>query len=311
MRQNQSVRPGLGASFVFTAFRRLERILSPTALHRLMSPLVSARVAFKRVRSSMPLPGCLGEGKTFRISSQQLQKNHLNVMLEFFPDRLGTAKWRDHLRISGVEHLEAARQQKHPIILAFCHFGPYFLLRHWLRAAGFPAVFLVGGKSKSRSAMKRLADGISPFPEIPTALYREDQLRGVIEFVAAGNPLLIAVDVPIGKQMDVPVDEQWRFGMASGAVRVALRQQAELIPCSIIDEGNWHFQIKIGPPVPQEIVRSGDTLRAGKYILDALLPEWRAHPEQCTERLVKLFQKVNVRNNPSHEFSRSDQFVAG
>jgi lauroyl/myristoyl acyltransferase len=311
MRENQSARPCLGASLIFTAFRRLERILSPTALHRLVLPLVSARVAFKRVRSSMPLPGCLGEGKTFQISSRQIRKNHLNVMLEFFPDRLGTAKWRDRLRISGVEHLETARQQKRPVILALCHFGPYFLLRHWLRAAGFPAVFLVGGESRGRSAMKRLADRISPFPEIPTALYRENQLRGMIEFVAAGNPLLIAVDVSIGKQMEVAVNDDWQVGMASGAVRLAMRQQAELIPCSIIDEGNWHFQIKLSPPVPQEIMRSGDTLRAGKHILDALLPDWRAHPEQCTERLVKLFRQVDVRNNPSHEFSRSDQFVAG
>lgn len=159
--------------------------------------------------------------------------------------------------------------------------------------------------------MKRMADRVSPFPEISTALYRENQLREMIEFAAAGNPLLMAIDVSNGKQMDVPVDDHWLFGMASGAVRVAIRQQAELIPCIIIDEGHWHFQIKLGPPVPPEIVRSGDTLRASKHILEAMLPEWRAHPEQCTERLVKLFQQVNVRNNPSHEFSRVDQFVAG
>jgi hypothetical protein len=107
------------------------------------------------------------------------------------------------------------------------------------------------------------------------------------------------------------VDDHWHFRMASGAVRIATGQQAELIPCSIIDEGNWHFQIKLGPPVPQEIVRSGDTLRAGKHILEAMLPDWRAHPEQCTERLIKVFRPVEIRNNSPHEFSRTDQFVAG
>jgi hypothetical protein len=311
MGQNQSVWPGMGAWLAFTALRRLERILSPAALYRLMKFLVGMRVAFKRVRSSMPLPGCLGEGKIFQISSQQIRKNLLNAMLEFLPDRLGTAKWRDHLRVSGSEYLETARQQKRPIILAFSHFGPYILLRPWLRAMGFTAVAMVGGDSVNRSGMKLLADRVSPFPEISPALYRGNQLRDMIEFVAARNPLLLAVDVLIGKQMDLSVDDHWRFGMARGAVRVAMSQQAELIPCSIIDEGNWHFHIKLGPPVPQEVLHSGDTLRAGKHILDALLPEWRAHPEQCTERLVKLFQPVEIRNNPPHEFSRTDQFVAG
>lgn len=311
MGQNQSVRPGMGALLAFTIFHWLERLLSPAALYRLMSLLVRIRLAFKRARPLIPMPDCLGDGKTFQISSRQLRKNYLNTMLEFLPDRLGTAKWRNRLRISGIEHLETARQQKRPVILAFCHFGPYILIRPWLRALGFPAAALVGGELKNRSRMKRLADRVSPFPEIPTAIYRENQLREMLALIAARNPLQIAVDVLIGKQGDVPVDDRWHFAMATGAARVAMRQQAELIPCSIIDEGNWRFRIKLGPPVPQEIVRAGDTLQAGKHILDALLPEWRAHPEQCTERLVKLFQPVNIRNNPANEFSRSDQFVAG
>jgi lauroyl/myristoyl acyltransferase len=311
MGKNQSARRDIGASLVFTAARGIERIFPPATLRRVMLPLIGARVAFKRNRPMMPLPSCLGEGKTFQISPQQIRKNYLNSLLEYFPDRLSTAKWRDHLRISGIEYLEAACRQKHPVILAFCHFGPYLLLRSWLRAAGFPAAFFVKGESKNRSAKRQLEDRVSPFPEIPTALHRGDQLREMLDFVTSGTPLLIAVDVLTEKQMEVPVDEHWQFGMASGALRVAIRHRAELIPCSIIDEGDWRFQITLGPPVPSEWVRAGDTLRAGKHILDALLPALRAHPEQCTERLLKLFQQIDLRPNVLNELSRPGAFVAG
>jgi lauroyl/myristoyl acyltransferase len=279
---------------VFATVRGCERIFSPRNLRRILKPLVGARVVFKRARVTLPLPACLGEGKQFQVSKQRQRSNYLNAVLEFFPERLGTAKWRDHVRISGIEYLENARREKRSVALAFCHFGPYVLIRYWLRAAGFPAAALVEGKSVDRPSIKRLKDRASPFPEIPTAFCHEDQLREMLEFVTAGNPLLMALDVLTGKQMVVPVDAQWRFGMASGAIRVAIRQQAELIPCTIIDEGGWRFQIKLGPPVPGELMKSGDATLIGKNLLEAMLPEWRAHPGQCTERLVKLFQRIEI-----------------
>jgi lauroyl/myristoyl acyltransferase len=285
----------IGAAFVFV--RGLERIFPPSALHRVLTPCLAARVAFKRSRPSLPLPGCLGTQKQFQISKRQRRRDYLNAALEFFPEQLATPKWRDRLKIEGVQHLESARAQKRPVILAFCHFGPYFLLRFWLRAAGFAAATLVEGQSQNRSVLKRLKDCASPFPEIPTAFYQEDQLRETVAFVSTGNPLLIAMDVLSGKQMHVPVDGLWRFEMASGAIRLAMRQQAELIPCSIIDHGGWRFQINLGPPVPAEFLQGNDTFRAGKHLLDAMLPAWRAHPEQCTERLLKLFHPVDSKIN--------------
>ena len=96
------------------------------------------------------------------------------------------------------------------MILAFCHFGPFFLLRYWLRAAGFPAAAMVGGWSRDRPAIKRLKDRVSLFPQIPTVFHREDELREAVEFLQAGNPLLVALDVELGKQIEVALDEQWQ-----------------------------------------------------------------------------------------------------
>jgi lauroyl/myristoyl acyltransferase len=308
MRPNGGVRVGVGAAFVFV--RCLERIFSPDALYRVLWPWIAARVAVKHSRPSLPLPGCLGDGK-FQISKSQRRSDYLNTTLEFFPERLSTPKWRDRLEIIGLEYLEAARQQKRPVILAFSHFGPYFLLRYWLRAAGCPAATLVEGQSEDRTLMKRMKDGVSPFPEIPTAFHRGDQLRETIEFLTAGNPLLIAIDILTGKQMDVPLDEHWQFGMATGAMRMALRHGAELIPCSIIDDGAWRFRIRLGPPVPGSLLASGDTLLAGKHLLDAMLPAWRERPQQSSERLIKQFRRRDPKNNDAHEILRAREIIAG
>jgi len=293
MRSNPGVRLGLGAAFVF--IRQLERLLPPGALRCALSPIIAARVALKRNHASLPLPACLGGG-SFQITKHQQRKYYFNSALEFFSDRLSAPKWRDRLQIDGIEYLASARQQKRPVILAFWHFGPYILLRFWLRAAGFPAANLVEGELQNRPALKQLKDRVTPFPEIPTAFHRVDQLREAIKFVATGNPLLIAVDVLNGKQMSVPVDQHCQFGMANGAIRIAMRSGADLIPCSIVEVGAWRFQIRLGPPVPAPLMSAGDPVSIGKHLFAAMLPTLRKHPEQCTERLVKQFVRIDSKN---------------
>jgi lauroyl/myristoyl acyltransferase len=240
------------------------------------------------------VPECLGGGE-FRISKRQQQIKSLNTVLEFFPEQLGTPKWRDRLQIDGLQYLETARRQQRPVILAFCHFGPYSLLRFWLRAAGFPVATLVKGQSQVRPMDKRLKDRVSPFPEIPTAFHRENQLRDAVKFLASGNVLLVAIDIMSGKKMELALDECWQFWMATGPIRMAMRQNAEIIPCSIIDRGDWHFRIHLGPPVPAALLASGDPLPVGKHLLDAMLPVWRAHPEHCTKEFLTKFHRADLK----------------
>jgi lauroyl/myristoyl acyltransferase len=306
MGSNPCVRVGIGAVLVLV--RRLERIFPPAALRLVLAPFIAARVAVKSSRPFLALPECLGK-RNFQITKRQQRRNYLNTTLEFFPEQLGTAKWRDRLQIFGIEHIETARREKRPVVMAFSHFGPYVLQRYWLRAAGFPAANLVEGHSKNRSVLNWLKDRVSPFPEIPTAFHREDQLREALTFVSAGNLLLVAIDILNGKQMNVPVDEHWQFGMASGAIRIAMRNGAALIPCSIVEVDAWRFQIRLGPPVPASLLASGDPLPIGRHLLDALLPVLREYPEQCTERLVKQFARIDSKNK-SYESTAASQLAA-
>jgi len=301
----------------FFVVRGAERLLSVRGLHRILNSFVFVRAvvntAFKKTKQPPPLPNFLQTPGTRRTARQSHQNRYLNHFLEFFPERLGETKWMDRCRIEGLDHLRQARQGGRPVVLAFCHFGSFFLLRFWLRAAGFPAATFVGGNSAARTGLMQFKDRFSPFPEIPTAFY-QDQLREAAEFLAAGNPLLVSIDMPAGKQMSVPVCKGWSFKMATGAIRLAIRHRAELIPCSIVDEGRWRFHIELGRPVPGKFLAAdADRACAGRHLLDELLPRFRNHPRQCLNQLTQCFQPaspaVTMENHPD-ELLNSRQSAA-
>ena len=282
--------------------RGAECVFSIEIFYRLLKPFAFARAAFntvfKRRQPYAPLPDCFGAEKPVLTGRQWRVNTYLNHVLDFFPERLATGKWKSRCRIEGIGHLQQARQDGRPVILAFCHFGPYYLLRAWLRAAGFPVSFLVEGKVENRSALNRFEDRLAIFPEIPNSFHL-DELRKMAEFLDAGNPLLIAIDDEAGKQAEVPFCDGWTFQMAAGAVRLAVRHQAELIPCTIVDEGRWHFRIELGRPVPGEFLSAeAGWVRAGKHLLDEMLPHFQGRPEQRTADLVRRLKRNSSTDAP-------------
>jgi lauroyl/myristoyl acyltransferase len=283
------------ALLFFSSIRWAEGSLPVKKLYSLLKLFTLTRATLntilKNPRPCVPLPDCLNTAWTAQAARQKRAEGYLNQYIQYFQERLVEPKWRERCRIIGLDRLQQARESGHPVVLAFCHFGPFFLLRIWLRAAGIPAIIVAGGKSESRSRLMQRLAGFALLAEVPT-VFHLDQLRDATGFLAAGNPLLIAIDDPAGKQMELPFCEGWSFRFATGAVRLAIRHQAELIPCSIIDEGRWHFRIELGSPVPREFLTAGsDWSRAGKHLLDEMIPHLQAHPEQCGRNLIICLKK--------------------
>lgn len=193
----------------------MERSLQPSKFYSVLKPFASVRAnlntAFKKHRSCASLPDFLAVAGAVRTGRQQRKNGYLNEYIRYFPERLAEAKWMDRCRITGLDRLQLARQKGSPIMLAFCHFGPFFLLRQWLRAAGIPAAVLMGGKPEERSKLTQLFYRCVPFPEVPTVFYLE-RLRDAAEFLASGNPLLIAIDGAAGKQMELRFARAGLFG---------------------------------------------------------------------------------------------------
>jgi lauroyl/myristoyl acyltransferase len=300
----------------FFAIRALERILPASGLYRILKSAALARAARHGLpRQSAPqtsLPEFFGNSAPVNSISRDLVRCHLNSQLEMFPDRLGTAKWMSRCRIARLDRVWLARQNGRPVVLAFTHFGTYYLLRYWLRAARVPVATIVEGKLEDRSRLKRLKDAKSLFPETPTA-FHQDQLPQAIKFLRSGNPLLVAIDSTNGKQLEVPCHKGWNFEMATGALRLAIRHRAELMFCSMVEEGEWRFCIELGQPVPKEfLVDETDLIPAAKHLVNEMLVQYEKHPEQCLKKKLERFRRTSpsVSKPPVNESANSHQTVA-
>ena len=289
-------------SLYFSCLRLAERHLPLPTFCALMNSFAFARAtfntAFKKPRPSAPVPECLKVNWTRRMEREFRQRGYMNHQLQYFPDRLAGPRWRGRCPIGGREHLLKVRAAGRPAVLAFAHFGPIHFMRAWLRADGIPSAALVAGKAADHPELNRLTDGLIRFPEIPTTFYM-DQLKSASEFLSAGNLLFVAIDGPASKELDVPFCDGWTFRMAAGPIRLAARHGAELIPCSIIDEGPWRCRIEVGRPVPKEFLADESRWpQAGKYLLDELIPHLYAHPEQCRRDVILRLRKNSPATPP-------------
>jgi lauroyl/myristoyl acyltransferase len=277
----------------FYALRSLERCLSPSDLYSLLKPLALTRAAFE---STGPVPAYFRKSPLPKEIRQARINYLLSRILEFFPDRLATAKWQDRFQTHGLHHVREARMNGRRVVLVCFHFGTYKLIPFWLRALGISVVGLLGGKSQQRTRAKRMKDRLSPFPELPTVLYVGDQMRKAIALLSAGHVLMLAADREASKQIPVPLDGEWSFHIATGAIRLALHYDAELIPCCMTDEGRWQFRLEMALPVPREHLASEFTMpRAAEYLLQQMLPHVRKHPEQSSNYLLNCFQRNTLR----------------
>ena len=289
-----AIKDAAGLGFI-SIFRWVEQHLSPQTFYSLLRPVFLVRAAlnnaFKKTTPAPAVPDFLRAPRTIKTRIQQRTDIYLNGVIVNFPDRLAAPKWLAHCRVEGLSHLQEAQRNGRPVVLAYCHFGPFSVAPYWLRTMGFPVGGLIGGNSATRTHLDRLQDRFLPQPKVRGAIYL-DQLRELTEFLAAGNLLYVAIDAPTGKQMLVPFCDGWDFQMATGAIRFAIRYEAELIPCSITDEGSWRYRITLGRPVPGEHLTSeADWSCAGMHLLGEMLPLFQARPDQCwdamTRRLIR------------------------
>jgi lauroyl/myristoyl acyltransferase len=300
----------------FHLTRGLERILPVMALYWILKRMIFVRAMWHGALRNPPpkiiLPSFFKRPGVINCVGMDMINLYLNNRIGFFPERLSSAKWMSRCGVFGLEHIRQARQNGRPVVLAFPHFGPYHQFGYWLRALGLPVATIVGGEMENRTSLNRLKSQKSPFPNLPTAFYL-DQLPQAVKFLRSGNLLLVAVDTPQGKQLDVPFREGWSFEMPTGALRLAIRHEAELIFCSIVETGPWRFRIEFGEPVPKEYLKDEtDLIAAAKYLVNQMLVQFEKYPEQGRKIMLRRFRQISpaaITEQPANEFRDSDQFV--
>ena len=98
-----------------------------------------------------------------------------------------------------------------------------------------------------------MKDRLSPFPELPTVFYTDDQLRTVIEFLASGHALM-AADFPSG-----PVNMPFRARSRPLAVTFASKNPfgAASGPARLVADGFWVLLRPLKPGTTHTITIRG------------------------------------------------------
>ena len=197
-----------------------------------------------------------------------------------------------------MEQFEETWARGGPVVLAVLHFGPLVVLRYWLRARGLPIAALVRRNSKDRPLyqryLDRICDHVGGVPGL-RHVFGLDELREVSQFLQSRRLLIVAVDgnAVAGnavKHVLVKGDD-FHFRMATGALRLAARANADVVPCSIRADQCLGFTIHFGKPVPAAWV--GDKCQYGaacNHLWDEFLPVLRDQPEQSAYELLACFQ---------------------
>jgi lauroyl/myristoyl acyltransferase len=286
--------------------RAVERFLPPGCLWVLFWPVAAIRAGweitrgeartggFSRLPASLRLvpPGSTWRGQLWRQRTQL----HLTKLLVFWPDRLLEERWQRYCRCTGLEQWERIRTGSQPIILAGLHFGPGILLHYWLRAQGLAAAELAEAPWSSRPLYRRclgrLSDAASGLTGVPH-LFDLGQLRQVHEFLRPQRVLVVHVDGSRGKEQRVR-GEDFDFGLATGAIRLAARVKAAVVPCLCTADTPLGITIHFGDPVPGEwIADERQQAAACSHLLRAFLPVVRATPGQCEKQLLWRFRVLD------------------
>jgi len=268
----------------FFFWRGLERCLGIGRFFLVARFFCGCRATFNEItkRPEQPRsgPAWLWLDGSLRARIRRRRQRYLIHLLESFPDRMTRPEWRAICRLEGAEHLEAARRAGRPVVLGFFHLGPVHNLRLWLRAFGFAAGLFHGGDLKSRGKLAQLRDRLTPFPGVPQVFFR-GEMRGVIDFLQAGNILLMAVDMPGGRRTTVETDDGWTTRLNTGAAELANLMGADLMVVTSVNEDWNQFRIKISHLTAGEPLRTEkEWAEANRRLFAAVLPDLKKYPEQ-------------------------------
>jgi lauroyl/myristoyl acyltransferase len=292
------------------ALRALERLLPVSCLCLVFWPAMAVAAGWDLLRrrdlcAGRHLPSSLYPRRTALVRAWRFWRQRLTwrmaMLARYWPDRLRQPRWQRRCRWVGRERLEHLLAQGRPVILVGLHFGPLPLLRAWLRSCGREAASLAKTLWRQRPAHERWLVGLSDrrngLAGVPS-LFDLSQLRPLHEFLQPGRLLFIAADGARGRQMEVG-GEELRFRMATGALRLAARAGARVVPCLIRAERLLRYTIHLGQPVPEPLV--ADPARhaaAAAHVLREFVPVLRTAVEQCSPGHLDRFRASAAASSP-------------
>ncbi len=188
-----------------------------------------------------------------------------------------------NVRISGLEHLARAKAAGRGVVLAGGHVGTFTFVAARLTREGYPSWVILRFAHDPRvtqvyvDMMERLGvNGISDRP-------RSRCVRECLSRLRSNDILHVLIDQKPARGTGCVVPF---FGipteMFPGAISMALKTGAAVLPLTIHRSGRIRHRIEIGPPL--EIVRTGDREKDVKVNLARVVETFEAairrHPEE-------------------------------
>jgi hypothetical protein len=214
---------------------------------------------FKKDRSKLPAAFWRGDGY-FRHYVRLIWQWQGSPSV--FYDRLQSPEWRKNIRITGTPPHRLPGWGTRPVVLGFMHNSGFFALRYWLRAQGIPAAtfaWYVEAMYHRCQHVRDAGDRLYGLEGVPHIFFERKAIREMLKFLKPGRLLLVALDGYVTAK-DVPYHVNGRpIYFRDGAARVAAATNAILQPVSILQRGFSSFDIHFGDPLPDDVVRYGDS----------------------------------------------------
>ena len=270
--------------------RGAERILPPVALWFLLWPMNEAfAITFARrnrervAATRLPMPAGSTFPSVFR-RWRHFRRQQSHWWLLGWIDRLSSPKWQRRLRVRDLDKLTRALAER-PVIVCSLHTTSVLTLAAWLRSRGLPTahvpVDVSWFSSPARLRKAALAEKMGQ-----AFVLRPDQPREMVRFLKSGNVLLLTADFNAGRVTHVP----WRDAtveVGTGLFRMARSTGSAVVPVIIFETGRWTYEVTVFDPVPQDVIESGDTDTAARYVVDCLVPPVVERPDQAMAVLVE------------------------
>ena len=272
--------------------RALERFLPLTLLWLLLLPL-SAAIAMRMARggldrvpaSALPLQADHRPPSYWR-RIRYFTRLHTHWWLLGLLDRLSEPRWQRRFMVNGLHELTAAVALK-PVVVVSVHTTALVVLSAWVNSVGIRTAAAPADRTwfSNPARLRRVALA----EQIGATVFRRGSVRDVLAFMRPGRAIILSVDHPSGRTIDVP----WSGGsirMSTAAFRLARSVGADVVPVAIQEAGPWRYAVTVFPAVPAELVEAPDHRAAGRVVADQLLPVATSMPALAMPTLVEALR---------------------
>jgi lauroyl/myristoyl acyltransferase len=276
--------------WVFRATRAVGVVLPLPILAALLSVPAFGRAAVESLAHSgrRPPRALPPTARSASIATELRERTGawLNTAALLWSDRFTRPPWSARFDVSELDKLRAVIADQ-PAIIVTVHFGGIFVLPSLLRANGIPTAAVVGDRLWPVRWWRERRASLTQIDGLPAHL-RSGDARAIVRYLQAGRCLLVAADYPLGEQIDATF-AGGRVRLSTPSFRLARITGAALVPVIARGEGIWRYTVRVGEPVPDDLVAGGNDAAVLAHIVNQLLPIAATRPEQALPLLVNAF----------------------